>query len=148
MTKLVVLYAFDTMADWEYAHITTVVQAQARGGDERYRLLVASKDPGPVTTLGGLRVLPETTLEEIADEDVALLLLPGGNTWLDADHGVALDLARRRARGRSVPAADSREGRAERDKVVRRLVGMLGRKGYAPGLAFSVVNEVLAEFEE
>jgi regulatory protein len=34
--------------------------------------------------------------------------------------------------------------RAARDKAVRRLVGMLGRKGYAPGLAFAVVQE---EFE-
>ncbi len=29
---------------------------------------------------------------------------------------------------------------AERDKYVRRLVGMLSRKGYAPGLAFSIVT--------
>jgi regulatory protein len=31
------------------------------------------------------------------------------------------------------------------DAVLRRLVGMLARKGYAPGLAVSVVREVLAE---
>ena len=30
----------------------------------------------------------------------------------------------------------------------RRLVGMLGRKGYSPGLAFAVVREVVAEAEE
>lgn len=33
--------------------------------------------------------------------------------------------------------------RTERDKVVRRLVGMLGRKGYSPGLAFKIVNDTL-----
>ena len=30
------------------------------------------------------------------------------------------------------------------DARTRRLVGMLARKGYAPGLAFAVVREVLA----
>mgnify|MGYP002651517045 FL=1 len=60
----------------------------------------------------------------------------------------ALDLVRRRLRGRTVPGGASPEARAERDKVTRRLVGMLGRKGYGGGLAFAVVKEVLAEHEE
>jgi regulatory protein len=34
-------------------------------------------------------------------------------------------------------------GGLDRDTQTRRLVGMLCRKGYGPGLAFSVVNEVL-----
>ena len=32
----------------------------------------------------------------------------------------------------------------DRDKAVRRLVGMLARKGHAPSVAFSVVKEELA----
>ncbi len=91
----VVLYAFDTMADWEYAHITTVLQMEARGGDDRYRLVVAGAGTEPVTTLGGLRVLPETTLDDLDESDVDLLLLPGGNTWLDGEHSAALALAGR-----------------------------------------------------
>jgi regulatory protein len=35
-------------------------------------------------------------------------------------------------------------GGLERDKATRRLVGMLARKGYPPGLAFSVVSDELA----
>jgi regulatory protein len=35
--------------------------------------------------------------------------------------------------------------RLDRDAARRRLVGMLGRRGYAPGLAFAVVREVEAE---
>ena len=91
----VVLYAFDTMADWEYAYITTVLQMEARGGDDRYRLVVAGAGTEPVTTLGGLRVLPETTLDDLDESDVDLLLLPGGNTWLDGEHSAALALAGR-----------------------------------------------------
>lgn len=91
----VVLYAFDTMADWEYAYITTVLQMEARGGDDRYHLVVAGAGTEPVTTLGGLRVLPETTLDDLDESDVDLLLLPGGNTWLDGEHSAALALAGR-----------------------------------------------------
>lgn len=54
----------------------------------------------------------------------------------DSERAAALGLARRKAP--STRALD-------RDARVRRLVGMLGRKGYGPGLAFSVVKEVLAE---
>nr|WP_298984813.1 regulatory protein RecX [uncultured Micrococcus sp.] len=78
------------------------------------------------------RDVAEEALEAIEPED---------------ERAAALELARRRMRGKTVPPADSPENRAERDKVVRRLVGMLGRKGYAPGLAFGVVTEVLGEHE-
>ena len=91
----VVLYAFDTMADWEYAYITTVLQMELRSGDSHHRLLVAGATAEPVTTLGGLRVLPEVALEEVDEAAISLLLLPGGNTWLTHDHEPVLALARR-----------------------------------------------------
>jgi regulatory protein len=40
------------------------------------------------------------------------------------------------------------ENRAAPEVVFRRLVGMLGRKGYAPGLAVRLVKEALAERED
>lgn len=79
------------------------------------------------------REVAEQALESIDPED---------------ERAAALELVRQRQRGRPVPSADTPEGRAERDRTVRRLVGMLGRKGYGPGLAFGVVTEVLAELED
>ncbi|KWW40528.1 Regulatory protein RecX [Micrococcus luteus] len=61
------------------------------------------------------------------------------------ERAAALELVRRRLRGRRVPAGNGPDARAERDKVTRRLVGMLGRKGYGGGLAFAVVREALQE---
>ncbi|MCD0182824.1 regulatory protein RecX [Micrococcus luteus] len=63
------------------------------------------------------------------------------------ERAAALELVRRRLRGRRVPAGNDPDARAERDRVTRRLVGMLGRKGYGGGLAFAVVKEVLQEHE-
>ena len=61
------------------------------------------------------------------------------------DPEVAAEFVRRRLRGRRVPAGNGPDARAERDRVTRRLVGMLGRKGYGGGLAFAVVREALQE---
>jgi regulatory protein len=67
--------------------------------------------------------LAESALEQRTDED---------------ERADAADLVRRK-----LPAGLDPTDRAERDRAVRRLVGMLGRKGYAPGLAFAVVQEEL-----
>lgn len=56
----------------------------------------------------------------------------------------AAELVRRKLARKTVdPGMD----RAQRDKEIRRLVGMLARKGYAPGLAFSVVKAEWAKAE-
>ena len=78
--------------------------------------------------------------EDVAEEALATI-------EPEDERQAALELVRAKMRGRPAPAADGPEGRAERDKVVRRLVGMLGRKGYGPGLAFGVVKEVLGELD-
>lgn len=35
------------------------------------------------------------------------------------------------------------DDRAERDRIIRRLIGVLARKGYAPGRAWGLVNEIV-----
>ncbi|MDO5618736.1 regulatory protein RecX [Kocuria sp.] len=56
----------------------------------------------------------------------------------------ALELVRRKAPS-GEQLTEQLADRASRDKLTRRLVSMLARKGYAPGMAFDVVKEVLAE---
>jgi putative intracellular protease/amidase len=56
-----------------------------------------------VTTKGRLRVQTDGTLSEEDEEAVAMLVLPGADTW-DAGHEAALDLAVRLL-GRGVPVA-------------------------------------------
>ena len=93
MSADVVLYCFDTMADWEYAYVTTVLGFQTPDGDGRFRLRTASVDGQEVRTLGGLRLLPDAALGEVDPERVGALVLPGGSTWGEG-HGEVLDLAR------------------------------------------------------
>ncbi|WP_206490594.1 regulatory protein RecX [Rhodococcus sp. KRD162] len=55
----------------------------------------------------------------------------------------AAELVRKRFRTLQLPDPSGPDARAERDKVVRKLVGMLARRGYSQGMAFAVVKEEL-----
>jgi putative intracellular protease/amidase len=84
--KTVALYATDTMADWEYGYVVAGL-SKADG----FRLVVASDGPtDEVRTMGGLRIRPDTTLEDVRNADA--LILPGAQTW-DHGHDAALSLA-------------------------------------------------------
>ena len=96
----VVLYATDTMADWEYGYVTTGL---TWADDGRFRLRVLSADPGPVTTKGRLRIEPDGELADVDEDQVAMLVLPGADTW-DSGHDTALALAGRLLT-RGVPVA-------------------------------------------
>lgn len=91
----VVLYGLDTMADWEYAYLTAGLTIAAEQGDTRYRFVTAgASGTTQVTTTGRLRVLLDTTLDDVPFDDVAALVLPGGESWGEG-HEQVLDLARR-----------------------------------------------------
>ncbi|MGM7670171.1 regulatory protein RecX [Microbacterium sp. A93] len=65
----------------------------------------------------------------------------------DTEREAAVELIERRLRGRPVPDGADLESRAERDKAIRRLAGMLARKGYPPSMALGVVKDVLDGIE-
>lgn len=61
----------------------------------------------------------------------------------DDERERATELVRKKCRTLSLPDADSPDARSERDKMVRKLVGMLARRGYSQGMAFGVVKTEL-----
>jgi len=89
----IVLYATDTMADWEYAYLTTGLAMAAEQDPERFRLRVLADGQPEVTTAGRLRLRTDGDLDEVVLDDVALLVLPGADTW-EQGHERVLDLAR------------------------------------------------------
>ncbi|MGN5239874.1 regulatory protein RecX [Rhodococcus sp. SJ-3] len=67
----------------------------------------------------------------------------------DSERERAVELVRKKLRTQApLPTeGDRREIATERDKLVRRLVGMLARRGYAQGMAFDVVRDEVTAFE-
>jgi putative intracellular protease/amidase len=92
----VYLYVLDSMADWEPGFATAELNTGRffRPGAPRLRVRTCAMTREPVTSMGGLRILPDLAVEEISLEDAALLLLPGGDTWLEPRHAPVLDTAR------------------------------------------------------
>lgn len=76
------LFVFDTLADWEASYaiagINRPATPEAAG---RYRVHTVGFTREPVTTMGGVRVLPDLALEELDPAESAMLILPGGDTW-------------------------------------------------------------------
>lgn len=71
----------------------------------------------------------EAALEQLTAED---------------EEAAAEELIENKLRGVVVPVGNGPEDRKERDKLTRRLVGMLGRRGHHPGAAMRLVREALA----
>ncbi len=91
----VFLFVFDTMADWETSFaIAGINNPRFQQHPSRYRVTTVGTTRRPVTTMGGLRVIPDTTLSEIECSDAAMLILPGGETWESFSNLEAIDTAR------------------------------------------------------
>lgn len=81
------------------------------------------------------RALGEELRRKGVDKDLATLALEQLDD--ETERASARELVARKLRGMSAAVAP--------DAKMRRLVGMLARKGYPPGVAMSVVREMLAE---
>ena len=77
--KAIYLLAVEGFADWEPAH--AVAELRRHG---QYRVEVVGLTSAPVQSMGGLRVLPSTTVSEVDPSDVAAFILPGGDRWENA----------------------------------------------------------------
>ncbi|UQZ34828.1 glutamine amidotransferase [Paenibacillus sp. PK3_47] len=97
MDNTVYLYVFDTMADWEIGYLTAELNSGRyyKQGQPASKIITVGIDKTPVTTMGGLSILPDITLDECSITSTDALILPGGNTWTEAIHEPILELARR-----------------------------------------------------
>ncbi|PSK88770.1 putative intracellular protease/amidase [Murinocardiopsis flavida] len=81
---------YDTYADWEVGHAA----AHIRNGDfqiepGRYGVRTVGPTTAPVTSMGGLRVLPDLALADLDPADSAMLILPGAAAWDESPETLA-----------------------------------------------------------
>lgn len=92
--RTVHLFVFDGMADWEAAFATASIhnpRFQRHPG--RYRVQTVGRSLAPVTTMGGVRILPDITIDELCPARSSLLILPGGEPWEAGGNLEALERA-------------------------------------------------------
>ena len=94
MHRLFISMFFDTLADWEPGFAIAGINNpawQAQPG--RFQVKTVGETREPVTTIGGLTILPDITLAELEPARSALLILPGGN-WSEGKNLAAIEKAR------------------------------------------------------
>ncbi|MCT7351251.1 glutamine amidotransferase [Streptomyces sp. 15-116A] len=97
--KPVHLAVYDTFADWETGHATAhLVQAG-------YEVRTVGPTADPVTSMGGLRVVPDLALDALRPEDSSLLILVGAALWDEGDSLAPFTRAARAFLDAGVPVA-------------------------------------------
>ena len=87
------LFVFDGMADWEAAFAVAAIQnPQLQMSPGCFRVTTAARFHAPIRTVGGVRILPDMTIDEVSPADSSLLILPGGESW---EHGGNLEALER-----------------------------------------------------
>ena len=97
MNNTVYLYVFDTMSDWEIGYLTAELNSGRyyKKGLGPSKIVTVGIEKTTVTTMGGLKILPDIKLDECSIESTDALILPGGNTWTETMHQPILKIAQR-----------------------------------------------------
>jgi putative intracellular protease/amidase len=96
MTKSTVhCYVFDTLADWEHGFaVSGIHNTQFHRVPDRWHVQTVAPRREPVVTAGGLRIIPDTTLDELSPSESRMLILPGGDSWDEGGNTDAVEKAR------------------------------------------------------
>lgn len=89
------VYVMDTLADWELGYVTAELNSGRffKEGAPNVTLKTVSYSKEPVTTMGGMRIVPDCVIADIEVAEANVLLLPGSNTWNDQKHFAIIEKA-------------------------------------------------------
>lgn len=92
----VYVYILDTLADWEIGFITAELNSRRFFKKDtmalEFKTVSISKEP--IKTMGGMTIIPDCLIEDIAVSKTSTLLLPGANTWSDPKHSAIIEKAK------------------------------------------------------
>jgi putative intracellular protease/amidase len=94
---------YDTLADWELGHLLAELHT-GRFTGTRFDVVTVAESRDPITTMGGVRIVPDALLADLDPAGSDILVLPGGELW-DAGRGEAFTAAARRFLDAGVPVA-------------------------------------------
>ncbi|GAA1432462.1 type 1 glutamine amidotransferase family protein [Streptomyces thermospinosisporus] len=142
--KPVHLALYDTFADWETGH-TTAHLTQAGFG-----IRTVGPTTEPVTTMGGLRIVPDLALDALRPEDSSLLILTGARLWDEGDSLAPFARAARAFLDAGVPVAAicgataglARDGLLDDRAHTSAALPYLAATGYAGGERYAGTDAV------
>lgn len=83
MKGTVYLFACPAFADWEPPLVVSMISDTNRNfpKNRSYRVITFGLSKEPVTSLGGIRVLPDTDVDGVDLADAAMVILPGSSFY-------------------------------------------------------------------
>jgi putative intracellular protease/amidase len=94
---------YDTLADWEPGYLLAELHT-GRFTGTRFDVVTVAESLDPITTMGGVRMLPDMLISDLDAANSDLLILPGAELW-DAGGGEAFAAAARRFLDAGIPVA-------------------------------------------
>jgi putative intracellular protease/amidase len=101
------LYILDTLSDWETGHTLAELHSGRYLKDPalKYDVVLCGRTMDTITTMGGLRMTPDTLIEAIRPNKADILILPGADHWLDPEQKPVLAKVAELLAGGTVVAA-------------------------------------------
>jgi len=92
----VYVYIHNDLADWEIGFVLPELNSGRffKEGAIKYQVKTVGLTPDHIVTMGGLRITPDVTVDELSLDDAAMLILPGGTTWQEPYHAPILEKAK------------------------------------------------------
>src|SRR5262245_64863894 len=72
---------FDGLADWELAHALCEINKSGK-----FDVVSVGFSDKPVATMGGLKLNPDISLDEVTPAGACIFMLPGGDMWERESH--------------------------------------------------------------
>ena len=94
---------YDNLADWEVGYLLVELRT-GRFTGRPWKVISVAESREPITSMGGLRMVPDMILDDLDPADSNLLILPGAELW-DAGGGAAFAAAAKRFLDAGVPVA-------------------------------------------
>ncbi|MCY6370674.1 DJ-1/PfpI family protein [Clostridium ganghwense] len=95
MKKIIYLYILESMAEWEVGYILQAISMESmlKKQNNEFEIKTVSTSKNPIQTISGLTITPDCLLDEIDENNMVALLLPGAETWNNEENNQILQNA-------------------------------------------------------
>jgi putative intracellular protease/amidase len=102
MKSTAYLLIFDGLADWEPAHALCEINKSGK-----FDVITAGFSRTPISTMAGLKLTPDLTIDNLDEAAASILVFPGGDMW-EKKSDEKFKALLRRLHGRSSDCGDLR----------------------------------------
>ncbi|MBY6757462.1 DJ-1/PfpI family protein [Clostridium botulinum] len=95
MKKIIYLYILESMAEWEVGYILQAISMESmlKRQNREFVIKTVGTSKNPIQTIGGLTITSDCLLDEIDENNMVALLLPGAESWNSEENNQILEKA-------------------------------------------------------